>query len=310
MLGGRGIQSVQGVVRTGEATDPGEGGVDVRPVVDRSPNAGQGHLCESGCLEDRGRRGRIAQRERVRGIPLGTEDPLDLDRPLVLLLGLPDEHDQPPVRPQRPPDVAERGDGIGEEHRPEPADRQVESTRPERMHLSVTALEREIPHSLVPRRLPRPRNGRRRHVNPEHGTAHGQPGSLPGGPPTPTPDVDHPVPRTDLPRRQEHLVVPPKLSVVVHLRQPPSRLVRGSPAARAVWDRYEHRGQKADRRAGHQPHGRLRLALERLEPAFHRLEARHDATSLARHRDRPANRSRIGEQGAAENRGSGGRSPE
>jgi hypothetical protein len=29
------------------------------------------------------------------------------------------------------------------------------------------------------------------------------------------------------------------------------------------------------------PARRQRLALERLEPAFHRLEARHDATSLA-----------------------------
>ena len=64
-------------------------------------------------------------RLRGRQVPAGGEGVEDLGEPLVVLEALPGEERDPAVGSQPAADVGERGDGIGEEHRAEDADRQV-----------------------------------------------------------------------------------------------------------------------------------------------------------------------------------------
>jgi hypothetical protein len=59
-------------------------------------------------------------------------------------VGLPDHHHQASGRAQRPPDVGERGDGVAEEHRAEPADCEVEVLLRKAVDLRVGALEGDI----------------------------------------------------------------------------------------------------------------------------------------------------------------------
>jgi hypothetical protein len=66
--------------------------------------------------------------------PSGVDPP----RPFVLLVSLPDEQNQARPGSKGGSDVGERGGRIGEEHRPEAADRQVEAGGVEAMHLGVS----------------------------------------------------------------------------------------------------------------------------------------------------------------------------
>lgn len=98
---------------------------------------------------------------------------------------------------QRPPDVGEGGDGIGEEHHREPADRHVEAPGPERMDLDIRLLERHIAERFVLRGLPRAGEHRRRQVEPQRLPAARPPRGEPGGGPRPAADVEDTVPVGD-----------------------------------------------------------------------------------------------------------------
>ena len=60
----------------------------------------------------------------------------------------PDQQDEPGSWAERPPDVRERGNGIGEEHRPEPAEAELESWPRERVSLGVPDPVRDIAQTL------------------------------------------------------------------------------------------------------------------------------------------------------------------
>ena len=134
---------------------------------------------------------------------------MDGDVPLVALVGLPDHHHQAPGRAQRPPDVGERGDGVVEEHRAEPADRQVEALRRKAVDLRVGMLEGDVAESFRPGELAGALDRGRRDVDPERtarlGRARGLSGRLPG----PTADVEDVVVGLDANRPAQYLVVPP-----------------------------------------------------------------------------------------------------
>ena len=76
------------------------------------------------------------------------QGPADGDVPLVTVAGLPHHHHQASGRAQRPPDVGERGYGIIEEHRAEPADGQVEVLLRKAVHLRVGALQGDVVYAL------------------------------------------------------------------------------------------------------------------------------------------------------------------
>ena len=104
-------------------------------------NVLEAQTVEAGALEHaRGGFG-IAKRERVRARRQWprrvSQRGVDRQHPFVVLASLPHEQHQAPLGPKGGGDVGERGGRIGEEHRPEAADRHVEAGRIETMHLGV-----------------------------------------------------------------------------------------------------------------------------------------------------------------------------
>src|SRR5690242_9349847 len=130
-------------------------------------------------------------------------------------MGLPDHHHQAPARPQRPPDVGERGHRFREEHRAEPADRQVETLPPQAADLRVGLLEGDVAHPLRLGQLARPLDGGPRDVDPERAAGRGHARDLAGRLPAPAADVEDDLTRLDAIRPSQDLVVPPQLVVVV-----------------------------------------------------------------------------------------------
>ena len=152
----------------------------------------------------------------------------DCDVPLVPLGGLPDHHDQAPGRAQRPPDVGECGARVVEEHRAEPADRQVETPRRKAVDLRVGALKADVAKSLRPGEHAGALDCGRGDVDPERTTCLGHAGSLTGRLPDPTSDVEDVVARLDAPDPAQYRVVQSQFGVIagalltigVHHRQP------------------------------------------------------------------------------------------
>ena len=117
----------------------------------------EAHAVEAGAREDaRGAFG-IAQRERVRArrrrLRRVAERRVDRQRPCVVLDPLPHEQHQPRLGSEGGGDVGERGGRIGEEHRPEAADRHVEAGRLEAMHLGVAKLVPDVVEPFGARQL-------------------------------------------------------------------------------------------------------------------------------------------------------------
>jgi hypothetical protein len=179
-------------------------------------DVGEGNVGEPCSLQDLPHGRRVGERERIRSLASGGHFPfgcfeglVDRDVPLVALVGLPDHHHQAPSRAQRPPDVGERGDGVVEEHRAEPADRQVEALWRKAVDLRVGMLEGDVAESFRPGQLPGALDRGRRDVHPERtprpGRARGLSGRLPG----PTADVEDVVVELDANRPAQYLVVPP-----------------------------------------------------------------------------------------------------
>jgi hypothetical protein len=139
---------------------------------------------------------------------------VDGDVPLVSLVGLPDHHHQAAGRAQRPPDVGERGDRVVEEHRAEPAEREVEAVGRKAVDLRVGALERDVAKPLRPGEFAGTFDGGRGDVDPERaaclGDARGITGRLPG----PTSDVEDVVVRPDATGPAQCFGVQPQFGVV------------------------------------------------------------------------------------------------
>ena len=147
---------------------------------------------------------------------------MDGDVPLITLMGLPDHHHQPPGRAQRLPDVGERGGGVVEEHRAEPADRQIEALLRETVDLRVGSLEGDVAQLLSPGEFAGALDRGRGDVDPERtarlGRARGLPGRLPG----PAADVEDVVAELDAAGPAQDIVMPPQLSVITAM---PRRLL-------------------------------------------------------------------------------------
>lgn len=114
-----------------------------------------------------------------------------------------------PPRPQRPADVGERRAGVVEEHRAEPADRQVEALPRERVDLRVGALEADVAQPLGAGELAGTFDRGRGDVDPERiafvGSARGLPRRLPGA----ASDVEDMVAGPDAAGTAQYLVMPP-----------------------------------------------------------------------------------------------------
>ncbi len=104
-------------------------------------------------------------------------------------MGLPDHHHQPPGRAERPPDVGERGDGVVEEHRAEPADDQVEALDRKAVSLRIGTLEGDVVQPFGPGEFGGARDGRCGDIDPDSAARPSQPAGLTGGLPASASDV-------------------------------------------------------------------------------------------------------------------------
>jgi hypothetical protein len=129
-------------------------------------------------------------------------------------VGLPDHHYQSAGRAQRPPDVVERGDGVGEEHGAEPADRHVEALLRETINLRVSALEGHVTELLCSGELASTLDRGHGDVDPERNARSGGARGLPRRLPSPAADIEDVVADLDAARPAQDLVMPPQLGIV------------------------------------------------------------------------------------------------
>lgn len=104
---------------------------------------------------------------------------------------------EPAARFQRPADIRERGDRIGEERHREPAERDVENRVLEREDLDVALLEHHIRDTFGVRARPRRREHRGGQVDPGRSPERSTDGGEPGDLPVAAAEVEHPVPLAD-----------------------------------------------------------------------------------------------------------------
>src|SRR5215471_1717199 len=218
---GGGIQPFQYFAGAREAVDPVEGGGHIRTVVDRLMDVGEGDVSESCRLQEFAHGRRIGERERVR--PPGgdghwlsgrREGLMDSDVPLVALVGLPDHHHQAPGRAQRPADVGERGPWVVEEHRAEPAHRQVEALVRKAVGLRVGEVKGDVAQPLGPGEPAGALDGGRGDVDPKCAPRLGRPRGLAGRLPGPAANVEDVVVELDVKGPAQYLVVPSQFGVV------------------------------------------------------------------------------------------------
>jgi hypothetical protein len=129
-------------------------------------------------------------------------------------VGLPDHHHQASGWAQRPPDVGERGDGVVEEHRAEPADCQVEAVLRKAVGLRVGMLEGDVAEPLGLGEHAGTLDGGCGDVDPERtaclGCARGLSGRLPG----PASNVEDVVVELNATGPAQYFVVSSQLGVV------------------------------------------------------------------------------------------------
>ena len=183
-------------------------------------DVGERDLGKSCGLQDVLHGRRVGKRERIRshggrrhGPFVCSEGLVNGDVPFVLLVGLPDHHRQAPGRAQRSPDVDERVDGVVEEHRAEPADRQVEVLLRKGVDLRVGLLEGDVAESFSAGEFPGALDRRRRDVDPERTPCLRRASGLSSRLPGPAADVEDVVVELDANRQAQYLVVPPQFGV-------------------------------------------------------------------------------------------------
>jgi hypothetical protein len=129
-------------------------------------------------------------------------------------VSLPDEQYQASPGSKGGGEVGERGGRVGEEHRPEAADRHIEAGVVEAMHLDVAEV---VPHVVEPfgrRQLTGPLEHALGHVDTDHAARHRGARGLAGRQPGPAPDVEYLVTGADPVGGAKVLVVGAQLGVV------------------------------------------------------------------------------------------------
>src|SRR4051794_36210150 len=131
-----------------------------------------------------------------------------------MLEALPDNQDEPRLGSQRAGDVRERGGRIGEEHRPEAADRHVEAGGAEAMQLRVTQLVADVVQSVGGRQLTGALEHALGHVDADHAARRRGARRLACRQPATAADVEDLVAATDPVRATKVLMVSAQLGVV------------------------------------------------------------------------------------------------
>lgn len=214
VLGGRGIQIGERFLRHPQLEHGGTCPVGIGAVVDGLVYVDDVHRREARRRQQVGRDVGVGQGEGVDGrcgrrrwrLP-GGERRLDRDMPLLVLGGLPDQLHQARARTEGPPDVGERGAGVGEEHRAEPAGGEREVLRREGMGLGVGLHEADIAEPVRLGLPAGPRQHRTRDVDAERGPRRGGSGGVPGGLPGAAADVEDTVTGPDVEGRPQPPVV-------------------------------------------------------------------------------------------------------
>jgi ketosteroid isomerase-like protein len=131
-----------------------------------------------------------------------------------VLVSLPDEQHEARLGSKGGGDVGERGGRIGEEHRPEAADRHVEASGVEAMHLGVAQLVADVVEPFGPRHLTGALEHALGHVDADNTARRRGTRRLASRQPGSAPDVDHLVTGADPVGRAKVLVVGAQLAVV------------------------------------------------------------------------------------------------
>ena len=157
---------------------------------------------------------RVGQRPGLGGrVTVDAERLVDRTGPLVVRCPLPDQHREPPARPEGSGQVREGRGRVGEEHHAEPAHDDVEACGRERVRLGVGDHELRVGQSFLVGEQPGVLDQRRGHVHTEHAARSGGAGRPPGRDPRAAADVEHPVGGRDRRRCVEYLVVLGRLAV-------------------------------------------------------------------------------------------------
>ena len=139
----------------------------------------------------------------------------DRGGPLIAVALLPDQQHQARRGAQSAPDIGERGDRVGEEHRSEPADAEVETRRWKAVNLGVRLLVGDVGQSLVVAELTGPFEHWRGEIDAYRASGDGGAGGLARGLACATADVEHTVARADAGSGAEEFVVQAQFRVVV-----------------------------------------------------------------------------------------------
>ena len=122
----------------------------------------------------------------------------DRPHPFVVLASLPDEQHQARTGAKGGRDVRERGRRVGEEHRSEAADRDVEAGDFERIHLGVAELVADVVHAVRRGQLAGAFEHPLGHIHPQNAAGRRGARRLASRQPGSAPDVDDRVTRPDL----------------------------------------------------------------------------------------------------------------
>ena len=121
-------------------------------------------------------------------------------------VSLPDHHHQSAGGPERPSDVRERGNGIMEEHRPEPTDDDIEGVRRKWMVLRLGVLEGHVGDPFRPSQFASAGDRFRGAVDPHSFAFGGQPCHLTGRLSYSASDIEDVVVALDAVGAAQHLV--------------------------------------------------------------------------------------------------------
>ena len=134
--------------------------------------------------------------------------------PLVVLESLPRHQHEPAARAQALGDVGERGDRVAEEHRAEPAHRDVIAGRLERADLRVGDLEGDVGEVFVPSYLASTRDHDRGQVHAQRRALGRRSGSISGRLSVPASHIEHVFRPRDRCRLHQPRMVRPDAEVV------------------------------------------------------------------------------------------------
>jgi hypothetical protein len=143
---------------------------------------------------------------------------VDRDGPRVAVSGLPHHHHKPAPRTQGVTDARERGNGIGEEHRAESADCNVDRRGRAGMLRRIAAHVVNVAQFGRERKPPRVTKPFLGSVDPEHVPVGRDDRHVTGRLTSPAPDVEHAVAASNIESAAKCLVMTAQLGIVVDHR--------------------------------------------------------------------------------------------